>query len=170
MEMMCVSCHGGTLANYTNKFNQLDVQWLEPQDMQVAMRKLAEQWYPSQKSISGKLADVMVDIWSARQGLIPHPDIALCETESVLGLLCGCEGRDRQCFWIQEVLIHPEFAKCEEDIVVEKLIQAAIDRSVLLGYHGWVACQPLQEDEAMWIRFKFHRSELGFRRMGYFAR
>lgn len=57
------------------------------------------------------------------------------------------------------------------DVVRYHLLEAAIDMSQELGFHGWVSCQPETDDIQTWHAMGFERHEDGFtyRRMGYFT-
>lgn len=149
----------------------LTVEWLQTHHMYRILYKTAKRFgkkFKNDPDIT-KLGLIQSEIWMARQTLQPFPHISVAKDKSeiIVGAMCGFPYFNQ--FFIQYIAICPDFSHIQDEIE-KKLISSAIDKSIELGFRGWVACSPEPSEEKFWHSHRFCKESEGmFRRMGYFV-
>jgi ribosomal protein S18 acetylase RimI-like enzyme len=156
--------------------SQLSTVWVESDHARKSLEKAFRTWARHACADDLRaLAAIRVEIWAAERGLQAPPDVCLAYSERhsghVLGVLCGFPRHGHRDFFIQEVAIHPMYQwnpRASRKIGL-KLLEAAMDVSVQLGYFGWVSCAPDEREIPFWRELGFSRhDDFTYRRMGYF--
>lgn len=153
---------------------KIQIQWLEKSRMKKVLRSVAKQWYLDvNEYLDETIGEIQFGILGAENKLYPYPYVGIASISSlenhVIGLLCGHDEHGLGLFHIDFITIHPIYQ--EHDVIRKTLIEAAIDRSILMGYHGWLACCPRRGLEHRWKELGFSKyDEFSYRRMGYFVK
>ncbi|GMA52551.1 hypothetical protein GCM10025857_39080 [Alicyclobacillus contaminans] len=152
----------------------VSIAWLSESQMYGTLRVLANRWTAMRKKTENArsdLSEILFDVWISRCGLDPAPDIAVAldDRGNPVGVLSGFDCPSQRYFQIAHLAVHPRCPAASRQVVLEKLVEAAIDKSISLGYHGWVAVCPERGTENAWNALGFFRHDVfTFRRMGYF--
>jgi hypothetical protein len=151
--------------------NGLSTRWLSEREVKATLRRIARDWqaFHSAQALD-TLGLIRWEVWEAECGLAPFPEIAVASRgQQALGVLCGHGNTAQRYFFLNHLAVLPGTDEADHDLVCRALLAAAIDRSIDLGWHGWVACEPTSDDERLWRQLGFYKhDEFTFRRMGYF--
>ncbi|WP_026960874.1 hypothetical protein [Alicyclobacillus herbarius] len=150
---------------------QVETKWLAFHQMKSLLRRIARQW---QETTNAEALDTLGlirwEIWEAECGLAPHPEVAIAEShDQVCGVLSGLGHAGQRYFFVNHLAVCSPTGDVDAHEVRQALLVAAIDRSIELGWHGWVACEPAAGEERMWRELGFSKyDDFTYRRMGYF--
>ncbi|WP_067930901.1 hypothetical protein [Alicyclobacillus kakegawensis] len=149
----------------------LAIDWVPFAHMKSRLRRLAREWQDeADTAAQDTLALVRWEVWEAECGLAPHPEVAVARVDGrTCGVLSGYSHGGWRCFFVSHLAVatrsHPPLAPR----VRQALLTAAIDRSIELGWHGWVASEPAKGEEELWRELGFRKyDDFTYRRMGYF--
>lgn len=159
----------------------VSVDWVPHARKHPSLKQVAAAWsrervFPTDDA----LAQIQLEVWVGLQRMQPMPHIAVAQVQQQpLGVLCGFRNQGGSYFYIDRIALHPGLCapatgglwrNAAGRDICEQLVEAAIDFSHTLGYHGWVACSPLEGTNSDWHQLRFYRhDELTYRRMGYFS-
>jgi|GEM_PF-3699976 len=152
----------------------LTVQWIAPRQAARYLRQVRTAWY--RQDLADLLEPLTLIQWEVNgaQALYhPFPDIAVAITNHhVVGVLCGYMNELHRCFFISEIAFHPSYALYREiqTDVGRSLVEAAIDFSQELGFHGWVGCADDMHHLQLLRQLGFSQhDDFTYRKMGYFS-
>lgn len=152
--------------------NVLTEWWPMPQSTRK-LKALTRLW--TEEAGEQQLVDLsyrMFDIYAARQGLQPYPElVAAFLDEQPVGILAGRLDYINEQFFIEGTALHPTRATPEISLtILSALINVAVDASLAQGWRGWVAYDADDAPHRDLLSLGFTATHpLYYRKMGYFS-
>ncbi len=154
----------------------ISTAWVEHASLRKSLDKTFRTWALHKCADNLRtLTAIRFEVWAAERGLQSPPDLCLAYSHSdsgrILGVLSGFPRHGHKDFFIEDIAVHPmyQWNPRASRAIGLKLLEAAMDVSVQMGYFGWVSCAPEERDIPFWRELGFSRHDfVTFRRMGYF--
>lgn len=148
--------------------------WPMPQSTRK-LKALAQVWTsesPLDVDEWAEFGNQMFDIYAARQGLQPFPELVVAFIDEYpVGLLAGRFDFMNQQFFIDGTALHPTRTTQETAFsVLSALVDAAVDASLAQGWRGWVAYDAEHAPQRELLELGFSATHpFYYRKMGYFS-
>jgi hypothetical protein len=148
--------------------------WPMPQSTRK-LKALSQVWTSDSHSDVdewSEFGDQMFNIYAARQGLQPFPELVVAFIDEYpVGLLAGRFDFINQQFFIDGTALHPTRTTPETAFsVLSALVDAAVDASLAQGWRGWVAYDAEHAPHRELLSLGFSATHpLYYRKMGYFS-